>query len=131
MNEAKPYNWGRIARLSQGGNRIAQCKKSKRWAIYDNSGSKPEETDDGVCWIDLEQPALVAGRNPVVVRIPLTDGRACWEPVQCMMNLLLNIPELKVIVEQDVKDLQGYIQLAILKEEGLNSLLLPPAIASE
>jgi hypothetical protein len=54
-----PFEWGDPIRLSFGGHRLFRCKKRDRWAIADESGPVPEQTDDGILWLKFPRPIRV------------------------------------------------------------------------
>lgn len=70
MNTAQPYRWANTKRLPDG-HRIFRAKVSDpdipthgedpiAWALADNSGDTPEQTDDGVLWLDFTRPLRIA-----------------------------------------------------------------------
>lgn len=79
----RDYKWAEVHRLEKGGHRIFREDRGEyaapetcRWAIADNSGSRPETTDDGVLWLDFARPLDVSlDRGSWVVSIPVTSAR--------------------------------------------------------
>jgi hypothetical protein len=49
------YDWGRVVLLCKGGHRLFFLKDSAAVSLCDNSGDRPEFTDDGVLWIDMDE----------------------------------------------------------------------------
>lgn len=66
--------WNKSTRLEKGGHRVFQSLvQPDKWAIADNSGVYPEDTDDGVLWLDFERPLRVAVDAKVLMAsIPVT-----------------------------------------------------------
>lgn len=59
-----PYEWGRPIRLyNPDGHRLFQSLKDKppesEWAVADNSGSLPHLTEDGVLWVNDQEPLFL------------------------------------------------------------------------
>ena len=62
------YEWTESLRLPDG-HRVFRAGMGRRWAIADNSGDLPENTDDGILWLDLDRPIAAAG----IATVPLKD----------------------------------------------------------
>lgn len=73
------YKWINDKRLSKGGLRIFQEEHSGRWAIADNSGQYPHQTEDGVCWIDTTRCVSVrlTGIDIPVILARDINGSGC------------------------------------------------------
>lgn len=81
------YSWEEVAPrgrpLSHG---VFRDRHSGAYAIADDSGHFPDETDDGVLWIDLNRPILLDNwaRLPLVDEqgeesvTPITPSEALW-----------------------------------------------------
>lgn len=66
--------WEKSIRLEKGGLRAFREVGGDRWAVADNSGRTPDETDDGVLWLDFTRPLDVELREYSVVVIPVLDA---------------------------------------------------------
>lgn len=68
------HKWNKSTRLEKGGHRIFQSRvQPDKWAIADNSGYYPEDTEDGVLWLDFTRPLRVAVEAQVLkASIPVT-----------------------------------------------------------
>lgn len=54
------WKWGKSVRLCTYGHRIFHDDVSRRWAIADNSAGLPENTEDGVLWLDLDAGVTIS-----------------------------------------------------------------------
>ena len=54
------WKWGKSVRLCAHGHRIFHDDVSRRWAIADNSAGLPENTEDGVLWLDLDAGVTIS-----------------------------------------------------------------------
>ncbi len=77
-----PIRWTDSLRLEPRGHRIFRedrgpfaAPETCRWAIADNSGSRPDTTDDGILWLDLARPMEVSLGDFGVVGIPVLSER--------------------------------------------------------
>jgi hypothetical protein len=52
------YKWG-IVTILPDGHRIFPDRHSERVAIADNSGLTPQNTDDGILWLDFKRPLIL------------------------------------------------------------------------
>ena len=50
--------WSKPVHLADG-HRIFQARYTDRWAIADDSGSTPDQTDDGILWLDQTRPLKI------------------------------------------------------------------------
>ena len=50
-----PHKWKFIGRLGNGGHKLYLDEERSRFAIADESGTTPDQTDDGVLWIVTHQ----------------------------------------------------------------------------
>jgi hypothetical protein len=62
-----PWKWEHGLKLEPRGHRIFRDARDpfkapelRGWAIADNSGNRPDSTDDGVLWLDFSRPIVVA-----------------------------------------------------------------------
>jgi hypothetical protein len=75
--------WAFVGKLEKGGHRVFRSLRSAtygRLALADNSGHYPDETDDGILWLRVEEPLeLCAPRGDYLpVEIPLCkDCETC------------------------------------------------------
>ena len=78
------FNWKFLGRPTKGGHKYFLDLDRKEIAVADNSGRTPDQTEDGVLWLDRTRPVNVevsrsgyaAGDVPVVDRV----GRKSWVP---------------------------------------------------
>lgn len=89
MTKTEQWKWECRLRLSKGGHKIFRDARNdflapelRRWAIADNSGGCPDQTEDGVLWLDMSRPLEVAVGNeywrchiPVIVEQGGTQSR--------------------------------------------------------
>lgn len=60
--------------FSDGGHKYFFSEKEKKYAVADGSGYYPNETDDGVLWLNLEEPLSVDLFNGgISISVPLID----------------------------------------------------------
>jgi len=82
--------WTDSLLLEKGGHRIFREDRGPyvapelcRWAIADNSGARPDTTDDGILWLLTTEPLIVNVSDIAVVSIPVVKDRCsfdCWVP---------------------------------------------------
>lgn len=80
--------WDRTIELLPSGHRLfgedtgLPLSKPKRYAIADESGVYPEDTDDGILWLDKSGGATGPAGRPIKVGYNATDERwYCMVPV--------------------------------------------------
>jgi len=80
--------WTDMRRLPDG-HRMFFTEDPRRVAIVDNSGRTPELSDDGVLWINFDEPVAICGRNCF---IPIIDneGRKYSTPTDFDTTFLLS-----------------------------------------
>lgn len=114
----RDYKWAEVHRMEKGGHRIFREDRGEyaapetcRWAIADNSGSRPETTEDGVMWLDFTRPLDVSlFREACVVSIPVTSERSdnvvgfsCGAGVDTFAALVERFPAWKVRMSTPAK----------------------------
>lgn len=57
----KQYKWIIEEELHDGHRIFRDNQAEVRWAIADASGDTPEQTDDGVLWLDVTKPLVLSG----------------------------------------------------------------------
>jgi hypothetical protein len=70
------YKWGIVTVLPDG-HRMFPEHNSQRIAIADNSGREPQDTDDGILWMDFTDDLTIAWNDGVAreaFTIPLLDN---------------------------------------------------------
>ena len=75
-SDSKKYNWTHHRTMSDGHRLFMEDGEFEfRWAIADDSGETPDQTDDGVLWLDLTEPLRIdKGDDPrEFFVIPLVD----------------------------------------------------------
>jgi hypothetical protein len=83
--------WTDSLKIAKGGHRIFRedrgpfaAPETCRWAIADNSGSRPDTTDDGVLWLDFDRPISVGLGEHFIASIPVRKdhdrSRDYWVP---------------------------------------------------
>jgi hypothetical protein len=67
------YKWGAVELLPDG-HRLFPELEGDRIAIADNSGREPQDTDDGVLWLDFEWNLMICAPDDVL-SIPVKRAR--------------------------------------------------------
>lgn len=76
------WKWENVIRLEPKGHRIFRDARDefrapelRGWAIADNSGPRPDCTDDGVLWLDFTRPIVVAVGKYAGASLPVRKER--------------------------------------------------------
>lgn len=101
--EEHDYRWQGWGTPLPDGHRIIEGidrDRQYRWAIMDNSGDRPEVTDEGILWLDRDRPLLIAteivdlvgGHGIEHFQIPVIteDGRKAYTPTNARSILMLS-----------------------------------------
>lgn len=84
------YNWTKIPEVGNSGDhRYFKDENTGKIALADDSGSRPNYTEDGVSWFNPEKP-LEVGKNNVIVRITREDGSESRTVTSFTQALLLS-----------------------------------------
>ena len=59
------YKWGVVTMLEDG-HRMFPEHGSSRIAIADNSGREPQDTDDGILWLDFDWNLIISSPDGVM-----------------------------------------------------------------
>lgn len=127
------YAWKYCKRLEPGGLRLFWEATTDRVAVADNSGRTPEETEDGVQWIDQDAPARVyyegKGRDRnLYILLPLQGGGFSVVGLEGAKVLLEAMPQMRFSIDERVKEdhqtLTG-LMLAECVVEELNAGVAP------
>lgn len=111
--------WEYYLRLD-GGHKVFRDPTSGRWAIADDSGNAPDDTDDGILWIDLSRPINVskwgqADRQVISVPLLRDSGDETWTPattsealwLSARLGLAINAPDGKFSASSPVDGVLG------------------------
>src|SRR4051794_18838122 len=71
---ADKYWWGLVTRLPDGHRLFPEHGGEGRIAIADNSAREPQESDDGVLWLDMEWNLIVSSPDNIMC-IPVKRDR--------------------------------------------------------
>ena len=89
---ADKYKWGVITLLDDG-HRIfpedRSMEEGVRIAIADNSGREPQDTDDGVLWLDFDWNLIISGPDGVLcIPVKRANGGERFSTVTNMSTML-------------------------------------------
>ena len=77
-----PWKWEHGLKLEPRGHRIFRDARDdfkapelRGWAIADNSGNRPDTTDDGVLWLDMTRPIVVSVGEYAGASLPVRKER--------------------------------------------------------
>jgi len=118
---ADKYKWGTVTMLPDG-HRIfpedpteAHRNESVRIAIADDSGREPQDTDDGVMWLDFTRNLSIHGGVNQTFQIPLINGKDDESRTISNASTLLM---LSAMLEWPIEDrIEGAIY-SVTKEDG-------------
>lgn len=89
------YKWTKVFSI-RGGHKYFRDEISKRIGVADNSGSTPDQTEDGVLWLDLSRCVTIAtdGNHRTWVTVPLlrengersATGASVQEAIEVVAN---------------------------------------------
>lgn len=132
----KKYNWTNVwndGSMDGGefyGTTIFYDSNSHRYSVRDMSGELPEDTDDGVLWLDFSRKfKLILFEEKIQLQIPLLDGSRSKCHTFCRANKLDSL--LDVLRENNCKpdltmtpEVQSKIQQAIRIHECYEKAML-------
>ena len=120
------WKWEHAIKLEPRGHRVFRDARDdfkapelRRWAIADNSGNRPDSTDDGVLWLDFSRPIAVrvgeyAGASlPVIKERDLDhDGYHVGVGIDALLTIRQQFPAWKVTLTKDAATLVAALTLA-------------------
>lgn len=119
------WKWENRIKLEPKGHRIFRDARDpftapelRRWAIADNSGNRPESTDDGVLWLDMTRPIRVhigeySGASLPVLKEREPGQHTSWVGVgiDALLTIRQNFRHWPVELDDDVKTLVTALNL--------------------
>lgn len=82
VKPASSWKWEHGLKLEAKGHRIFRdarddfkAPEQRGWAIADNSGNRPDTTDDGVLWLDFTRPIVVCVGKYAGASLPVLSER--------------------------------------------------------
>lgn len=120
------YKWTDGMFLEPGGHRIFRedrggfaAPETLRWAIADNSGPRPDTTDDGVLWLDFSRPLRVGMDSCEIPSLVERDGLRethCPCGVGAIATLREKFPRWALLPTRSVSDLLKLFALDVREE---------------
>jgi hypothetical protein len=84
MSTTAAYRWEGAGTPLPSGHRIYETHdhpEGSRWAIADESGKYPDQTNDGVLWLDFERSLDASTRHAPTVPLRDDEGNPSSTPV--------------------------------------------------
>lgn len=110
------YGWKKVIGF-KGGHRYFLCTKGEnegRIGVADESGPTPDQTDDGVLWLDTDRPVDLGKHCNVPLRE--ADGETCGTP--CDLSEAIGVAE-----QFDMKIMADGRELAVVDDDRIYHLV--------
>jgi hypothetical protein len=120
----KAWKWEPAIKLETRGHRIFRDDREaykapelRRWAIADDSGDYPHTTDDGVLWLDFEQPIIVTVGERLGAALPVLNEYDNTSHVvvglKAFVTIRKHFPAWEVSLSDDAQTLLTAIELPL------------------
>ena len=109
------YKWGTMTRLPDEHRIFPLADSTHKFAIADNSGLEPQDTDDGVLWLDFDWNLMISSPDEVIL-VPIKDEQGERHSTITNMSTLLYLShEFNWPIEDQVS---GTLYTIIKREKG-------------